>query len=150
MKMILSLAFALFFFGCSDDAQSSNAKEEKVVEEVKKTIAAVVPKAQDVSADIAQVVEEEKSKALPSDTGTPNEGEKIFAKCAGCHGARGEKQALGKSQVITGWEESKTMAALRGYKDGSYGATMKTIMKSQVSTLSDAEIADVAKYISGL
>lgn len=73
-----------------------------------------------------------------------------FATCAGCHGANGEKPALGKSQVIKGWDVAKTTAALNGYKDGSYGGPMKGVMKGQVMKLSDADIADLAKQIAAM
>ena len=73
-----------------------------------------------------------------------------FAPCAGCHGANGEKAALGKSQVIKGWPVEKTVAALKGYKDGSYGGAMKGVMKGQVARLSDADIEDLAAQISKL
>ena len=68
--------------------------------------------------------------------------------CAGCHGANGEKAALGKSEVIKGWDKQKVIDALNGYKDGSYGGTMKGVMKGQVATKSDAEIEALADLIS--
>ncbi len=71
-----------------------------------------------------------------------------FAACAGCHGAKAEKKALGKSQVIAGWDVAKTEKALKGYKDGSYGGPMKAVMKGQVARLSDADIKDLAQQIS--
>lgn len=58
------------------------------------------------------------------------------------------KKALGKSQVIAGWDEAKTIKALQGYKDGSYGGAMKGVMKGQVARLSDADIKDLAKKIA--
>ncbi|QFR48591.1 c-type cytochrome [Sulfurimonas lithotrophica] len=75
------------------------------------------------------------------------DGATIFKKCAGCHGMNAEKKALGKSQVIKGWQASKTEAALKGYKDGSYGGPMKALMKGQVATLNDEQIKSLAKYI---
>jgi len=78
------------------------------------------------------------------------DGSVLYKTCASCHGQNGEKQALNKSQIIKGWESSKTVAALKGYKDGTYGGAMKAMMKGQVAKLSDAEIAAVAKHISGL
>lgn len=75
------------------------------------------------------------------------DGADIYKKCAGCHGVNAEKKALGKSQVIKGWDASKTIAALKGYKDGTYGGPMKALMKGQVASLKDAEIEAVAKYI---
>ncbi len=71
-----------------------------------------------------------------------------YASCIGCHGAKGEKKALGKSAVIQGWSVEKTVAALKGYKDGSYGGPMKGVMKGQVMRLSDADIQDLAEQIS--
>jgi len=74
-------------------------------------------------------------------------GADIYKKCAACHGVNAEKKALGKSQVIKGWKASKIVAALNGYKDGTYGGAMKGLMKGQVATLSDADMKAVAKYI---
>jgi cytochrome c len=73
-----------------------------------------------------------------------------IAACAGCHGAGFEKAALGKSQIVKGWDEAKVVAALTGYKDGSYGGPMKGVMKGQVAKLTDADIADIAKQISAM
>lgn len=70
--------------------------------------------------------------------------------CKGCHGANFEKAALGKSAIIKGWPVEKTIASLKGYKDGSYGGAMKGVMKGQVARLSDADIEDIAKQISAL
>jgi cytochrome c553 len=71
-----------------------------------------------------------------------------YAPCASCHGAKGEKPALGKSQVIQGWSVEKTVASLKGYQDGTYGGAMKGLMKGQVAKLSDADIQDLAEQIS--
>ncbi len=44
------------------------------------------------------------------------DGAATYAKCAGCHGAKGEKKALSKSAVITGQDAAKTIEQLNGYK----------------------------------
>ena len=75
------------------------------------------------------------------------DGAALYKKCAGCHGASGEKKALGKSEVIKGWEATKTVAALKGYKDGTYGGAMKGLMKGQVASLDDAKIESIAKFL---
>jgi len=77
-------------------------------------------------------------------------GSDLYKRCAGCHGINGEKKALGKSMTITGWEQDKTIAALKGYKDGSYGSVMKGVMKGQVASLSDEEIQALAQHIETL
>ena len=89
------------------------------------------------------------AKAAPAaDAG---KGKALFAKCAGCHGQKGEKKALGKSEVIGGWDAAKTEEALKGYKAGTRNVhTMGGLMKGQVAAYSDADIKAVAAYISTL
>ncbi len=72
------------------------------------------------------------------------------AACAGCHGAGFEKAALGKSQIIKGWDAAKVEASLKGYKDGTYGGPMKGVMAGQVKNLTDADIKDIATQISAM
>ena len=74
-----------------------------------------------------------------------------FAACAACHGAKGEKPALGKSEIIAGWDEAKVVASLNGYKAGTLNNHgMGAVMKGQVMKLSDADIADLAKQIAAM
>ena len=74
-----------------------------------------------------------------------------FTACAACHGAKGEKPALGKSEIIAGWDEAKVVASLNGYKAGTLNVHgMGAVMKGQVAKLSDADIADLAKQISAM
>ena len=76
--------------------------------------------------------------------------EALFKTCASCHGLKGEKEALGKSQVITGWDKNRVIKALNGYKDGSYGGVMKNLMKTHVETKTPEQIEVLADYISKL
>ncbi|MEA3498746.1 MAG: c-type cytochrome [Campylobacterota bacterium] len=76
------------------------------------------------------------------------DGAALYKKCAGCHGPSGEKKALGKSMVIQGWEVEKTVTALKGYKDGTYGGVMKGVMKGQVTSLNDEQIESIAKFLA--
>ncbi len=71
-----------------------------------------------------------------------------YQKCAGCHGANGEKVALGKSKVIKDMTKADFIAAMKGYKDGSYGGPMKGLMKGQAAPLSDADIEAIANQIA--
>ncbi len=78
------------------------------------------------------------------------DGATLFKTCATCHGAKAEKQALNKSQVIAGWSADKISAALHGYKDGTYGGPLKATMGAQVKNLDDASIKALADYISAI
>ncbi len=70
-----------------------------------------------------------------------------WKKCAGCHGAHGEKSALGKSKILKDMSKADIVAAIHGYKDGSYGGPMKGLMKGQVAGLSDADAQAIADAI---
>ncbi len=75
----------------------------------------------------------------------------LFSKCAACHGKSGEKAALGKSEIISGWKSDKTLDALKGYKEGKRNTKgMGALMKGQVATLSDADMKVLADYIATL
>jgi len=126
---------------------------QKVVEEVKTSVV----KKPVQKAPVAKVVEPvkevaKKEKAVVEKVAviTTVDGATVYKVCAGCHGSNAEKKALNKSQIIKGWDSSKTIAALNGYKDGTYGSSMKSVMKGQVSKLSDEKIKAVSEYISGL
>jgi len=71
------------------------------------------------------------------------------AACKGCHGASFEKKAMGKSKEVNKMSKADIVAALKGYKDGSYGGAMKGMMKGQVTALSDADIDAIAAEITG-
>lgn len=76
------------------------------------------------------------------------DGAALYKKCAACHGAQGEKAALGKSKIIKDMSSAEITTALKGYKDGTYGAASKAIMKGQVASLNDAQISALATHIS--
>jgi cytochrome c553 len=68
-------------------------------------------------------------------------------RCIGCHGTQFEKSALGKSKVVKDMNASEIVTALKGYKDGTYGGTMKGIMKGQVKDLNDTQIENIAMAV---
>ncbi|HEX5622799.1 MAG TPA: c-type cytochrome [Sulfuricurvum sp.] len=72
------------------------------------------------------------------------------SKCAACHGTKGEKQALGKSQIIGEWSASQIADALKGYQAGTYGRETKALMQGQAKGLSAEEIEALAKHIEAL
>ena len=77
-------------------------------------------------------------------------GAELYSKCASCHGSMGEKKALGKSKVINEMSEDELVTAINGYKDGSYGASMKALMKGQVAALKADEVKVLAAHIASL
>jgi len=69
--------------------------------------------------------------------------------CKGCHGANFEKKALGKSKIVKDMSKDDIVKALKGYKDGSYGGAMKSMMTGQVASLSEADMSAIAAEIKG-
>jgi len=147
MKIVLSVVLGIFLIGCSNDTKKkSQSHHENIVKEVKEVVKAASAKAK----DDAKKVEEKTPEVVAKVAAPLKSGKEIFGACSGCHGADGSKKALGKSHIIKGWNEQKVTDALNGYKGGTYGGSMKGLMKSQASKLSDADIKAVSKYISGL
>ena len=165
MKVVLSLVLAFFVLGCSEQKEevekvvdtiemksTQTIKETKVeVHKVEKKVEKIVKKAVEPVAEKVVVPVAKKVSAPVAKVEKPKvDGKQIFSKCIGCHGKSAELAALRKSKIIKGWSTDKVVTALNGYKDGTYGSTMKGVMKSQVKSLSQDDINAVAKYISGL
>jgi len=156
MKTVLSLVVALLVIGCSEEKQVEKIEKTVVVKE--KNVTVVTPKKKEVLPIVKKEVQAEIKIVKVKDVVKKEKiiivsevnGADIFKKCSGCHGSQGQNKALNKSAVIQGWESQQVVRAINGYINGTYGGSMKSVMKPQVSKLSDAEIKAVAKYISDL
>ena len=92
----------------------------------------------------------ERSDSSGANSSTTKTGKQLYASCAGCHGLQGEKEALGKSQLIGGQSSATTKYQLEEYKAGrldQYG--MGQLMKGQTQLTSN-EILLLSKYIETL
>jgi len=121
--------------------QKAHEEAKQAVEKIEKKVTGAVEEAKQ---KVATAADEAKQAAPKADGAT------LFTKCAGCHGAKGEKHALGKSNIIAGQSKADLMKKIHGYQTGSYGGAMKGLMASQVKGLNDAEIDALADYISKL
>lgn len=70
-----------------------------------------------------------------------------YKKCSSCHGANGEKAALGKSKILKDMTKAEITSAINGYKDGSYGGASKAIMTAQAKDLSATDIKEISELI---
>jgi len=139
MYRLLFITPIFFILACSDTPSTTQHETPESLATAKKA-----PAAQKQTK-----VAEPKKVALTAREGV--NGHSLYAhQCASCHGQKGEKAALNTSQVIAGWPTEKTVHALNGYRDGSYGHKLKGIMKGQVSSLDPTEIEAVASYIKTL
>ena len=81
----------------------------------------------------------------------PVDGAALYKKdCASCHGKFARKSAFGKSQVIAGFTQEQIKKAILGYQDKTYGGSMKSLMRQEVSSLNEKEIDALAAYIYSL
>ena len=83
-------------------------------------------------------------------TTTIRSGESIYVEnCKSWHGDDGKRQALSRSGVIAG--SSSVELQLQAYRAGTLNKFgMGSVMKGNVSRLSDAEIKAVSDYVAGL
>ena len=144
--------------------EESKKVAETLPDAVKSVSEKVVVKTKEISNDVVAVAGETKKKiekeittvvdsaknAMNNNEQLLKNGKNLYARCASCHGANAQNPALGKSQIIKGWEKSKIIEALNGYKNDTYGGAMKTIMKGQVTNLNDEDIESLAIYINSL
>lgn len=164
-RILLGSAIAvLLLSGCTEDKKEASnqtvTKEEttqKINETSNNTVVESTNKVVDEKKKAQEVVKEDTNKDKKNEqvenkeeiVVTPD-GETLYKVCASCHGQKAEKEALGKSQIIAGWDKERIITAMNGYKNGTYGGIMKNIMKPQVETKTDEEIEILATYISNI
>lgn len=79
------------------------------------------------------------------------DGAVLYKKCAICHGAKGEKKALNKSNIINTMSVEQIKTALEGYKAGTLNIHGQgKMMSTQVKNLTPADIDALSKYIPTL
>ena len=156
MKSFISVVCALFILGCNNDStptETSTPTPEvtapiptpAAVTDTNTTPAEpTTPESKPAAA--AAAVEAPKAPVVANVDGGALYGQK----CASCHGAKAEKAALNKSQVIAQFSEIQIKEALKGYQSGTYGKEMKALMQGQAKALDDAQIDALAKHISTL
>jgi len=124
----------------------SEAKE--VVADAKESVEKKVSEAKDA---VAQKVTEAKEAVSKATETKEVKAPAIYAACAGCHGKDGKLKALGKSAIIAGQSKEDIITKINGYKAGTRNVTgMGSLMKGQVGKLTDANIEEIATYLSAI
>jgi len=150
-KILLSIAtISILYSGCTEEKKT---EEKKVTVPIQKT---QTPQETTTPTTIAEnIIEQKEEKIVKPQIEEPIQkiviapnATSLFKKCIACHGKNAEKKALNQSEIIKDWSAEKISNALKGYKDGSYGGTMKGLMKSQVATLSDQDIELLSHHIA--
>lgn len=77
-------------------------------------------------------------------------GKNLFdAKCAVCHGDKGQKKAYGKSRGLNTLSLEDMTNSIRGYKGGTYDRGMGFLM-APFANISEEEIKGVYEYLQTL
>ncbi|QKI88775.1 c-type cytochrome [Thiomicrorhabdus xiamenensis] len=74
-------------------------------------------------------------------------GQASYATCAGCHGGAGEG---GVGPKLAGQNAADIVAKLQKYKAGEQVGPMTSMMAPMAAGLSDADMENIAAYVSGL
>ena len=81
------------------------------------------------------------------------DGAAVFKKykCGICHGDKAQKKSLGVSEVISTWQPEQIVEALKGYKAKTRNKyNFGSMMSGKAVKLDEAQMNEVANYISGL
>ena len=176
-KLLLGSAVAVALLtGCGDDKKESSktsgtaqeVKKEEVVNNNQSSTPATTPIKEDIKKmdevkETSTTINHAKEKLIIAPNKVEGEIKEVttqvvedtsidatvlYKTCGSCHGEKAEKAALGKSQVIAGWDKQRIIDAIYGYRNGTYGGIMKNIMAGHVNNKSDAEIEALAELIS--
>jgi len=91
----------------------------------------------------------------PVVAGDTQVGEKVYASCVACHGARGEGNPAMNAPALAGQNEGYLARQLSNFKAGIRGTdaadTLGMQMRGMTATLADeTAVANVAAYLAGL
>ena len=152
IKFLSVLALAFTLSACTGDenkdVKTNNTEVKKQgiakVEDVKAVVSEIK---KDFTSKTVEIKEKIKDIKQEAKTKTVEIKEKILetkkdiqvnlSACKGCHGADFQKKALGKSKIVSEMTKDEVSDSLVGYKNGTYGGSMKGIMKGQVAKYSD-------------
>ena len=149
----------------SDTKDKVSQKATQAVADAKESVEKTVTQAKEVVSDAKESVKEkvtqakevvtekvaEAKEAVSKATEAKVEAPASYKACEACHGKDGKTKALGKSAIIAGQSKEDITTKLNGYKAGTLNVTgMGSLMKGQVSKLTDANIEEIATYLSAI
>ncbi len=149
---ISTVSVIVLLSGCGE-----SQKETKTNEPKKETTQLNQTKAQtnnqqtnEAKKESAQTVKQEVKKETKQSNKNA-EAKRLYSKCASCHGIDGKTKAMGKSAIIARQSSQDLQKKLKEYKEGKRDVSgMGSVMKNQVTSLSDKELKILADYISSL
>jgi cytochrome c553 len=78
-------------------------------------------------------------------------GKKVYAlACASCHGAKGEKRASSSSMALIDMSREDFEDAIRGYRNGDYGGSLKYSMIPYAQNLTKSDVDNILDYLDSI
>jgi len=138
---VIALTFTLSACNKKDTSDNTNevntqAQHEVKTQAVKENIETKKEEIKQAVKDKIETKKEEIKQAVKEENKTEDMQVNLGA-CKGCHGANFEVRALGKSKIVADMTKDEVSNALIGYKEGTYGGSMKGVMKGQVAKYSN-------------
>lgn len=164
-EIVMALSVSALLVGCVDSSTGAAARADMEGETTKVEAKAEVAPAVEAAAPVEEAAPAAAEKATPAETpaaaeaAAPAEETAPVAKeaapaaavnlsaCGACHGANFENAAMGVSKIVKDMSQEEIVAALKGYKAGTYGGAMKGVMQGQVAAFDDAMIEAAAAQI---
>lgn len=165
ITLLTLVALSMLFTACGEKTkkaveETAPAVQEAIKEDLTHAIDSAkeaVEKASEVTkakaSELATAASEktQELKAQASDAIASMRAPDAYSKCKGCHGAKGEKAALGKSAIIGGQDKATLVASMQAYKAGTRNISgMGSLMKGQMASVSEADIEVIAEYLSSV
>ena len=155
----LALTLSACGGGNEQGGEAGKSLTEKAVETTKAAAGQATEAAKEAAGKATEAAKEAAGKAMEAGKEAASSaaeaakgaaaGAKLYGRCAACHGGDGKQSPPGTQGItIAGQSADDIAKKLKGYKDGSFGGTMKAVMAGQVASLSDADIQALADYIS--
>lgn len=106
----------------------------------------------EMSGEIESLIKKHGSQTAKTSTAyDASKAGQLYEQCIACHGATGQRRAIGKSDKIHGWGEKKILDSLTSYQQGSEDRHgMGKVMTAQLGALSHDDLKQLARYISEL
>lgn len=169
-EIVMALSVSALLVGCVDSSTGAAARADMEGETTKVEAKAEVAPAEaapavEAAAPVEEAAPVAAEKATPAETpaaveaAAPAEETAPVAEeaapaaavnlsaCGACHGANFENAAMGVSKIVKDMSQEEIVAALKGYKAGTYGGAMKGVMQGQVAAFDDAMIEAAAAQI---
>lgn len=122
---------------------------KEIANDAQKSATSLIDKTKEEASSLVDTIKTKTNQLLDNNSTINIDVEKLYKKCAGCHGSDGKTPALNKSPIIAGSDYNTTLTKLQGYQAGELDtAGMGRLMTTQVDGMEPEELEALAEYIA--